>query len=117
MVCKGLAITSSTLSNSCQGVISQCTNIGKPEASVNSFKWSEVTQVSARKTNFPLKVSIKDCHACKSALASHVSLIKCRLPQDKIVKINTALISAMHRKKITLRSLQSLIGLLKVALD
>ena len=44
--------------------------------SVNSFKWSEVTQVSARKTDFPLKVSIKDCHACKSALASHVSLIK-----------------------------------------
>jgi hypothetical protein len=42
---------------------------------------------------------------------------ECRLPQDKIVNINTALISAMHRKKITLRSLQSLIGLLKVALD
>ena len=41
--------------------------------------------------------------------------MECRLPQDKIVKINTALISAMHRKKITLRSLQSLIGLLNIA--
>ena len=40
---------------------------------------------------------------------------ECRLPQDKIVKINTALISAMHRKKITLRSLQSFIGLLNIA--
>ena len=39
----------------------------------------------------------------------------CRLPQDKIVKINTVLISAMHRKKITLRSLQSLTGLLNFA--
>ena len=41
--------------------------------------------------------------------------MECRLPQDKIVKINTALISAMHRKKIKLQSLQSLIGLLNFA--
>jgi hypothetical protein len=41
--------------------------------------------------------------------------MECRLPQDKIVKINTALISAMHRKIITLRSIQSLIGLLNFA--
>jgi hypothetical protein len=41
--------------------------------------------------------------------------MECRLSQDKIVKINTALISAMHRKKITLRSHQSLIGLLNFA--
>ena len=41
--------------------------------------------------------------------------MECRLSQDKIVKINTVLISAMHRKKITLRSPQSLIGLLNFA--
>ena len=41
--------------------------------------------------------------------------MECRLSQDKIVKINTVLISAMHRKKITLRSPQSLIGLLSFA--
>ena len=40
---------------------------------------------------------------------------ECRLPPDKIVKINTALISAMHRQKITFRSPQSLIGLLNFA--
>ena len=41
--------------------------------------------------------------------------MECRLPQDKIVKINTALLSAMHRKKVTLRSPQSLIYLLNFA--
>jgi hypothetical protein len=41
--------------------------------------------------------------------------MECRLPQDKIVKINTALISAMHKKEITLRSPQSLISLLNFA--
>ena len=41
--------------------------------------------------------------------------MECRLSQDKIVKINTALISAMHKKEITLRSPQSLISLLNFA--
>jgi hypothetical protein len=41
--------------------------------------------------------------------------MECGLSQDKIVKINTVLISAMHGKKITLRSPQSLIGLLNFA--
>ncbi len=69
-----------------------------------------------------LGVPIKDS---KTVLPSKVIIIdgievdsetmECRLPQDKIVKINTALISAMHRKKITLRSLQSLIDLLNFA--
>ena len=69
-----------------------------------------------------LGVPIKDS---KTVLPSKVIIIygievdsekmEWRLPQDKIVKINTALISAMHRKKITLRSLQSLIRLLNFA--
>jgi hypothetical protein len=69
-----------------------------------------------------LGVPIKDS---KTVLPSKVIIIywievdseimECRLPPDKIVKINTTLISAMHRKKITLRSLQSLIGLLNFA--
>jgi hypothetical protein len=41
--------------------------------------------------------------------------LKCRLPQDKIDKVNSALQSAYHRKKMTLRDLQSLIGLLNFA--
>ena len=59
-----------------------------------------------------LGVPIKDS---KTVLPSKVIIIhgievnsekmECRLLQDKIFKLNTALISAMHRKKITLRSL------------
>ena len=38
--------------------------------------------------------------------------LECRLPQDKIDKVIKALQSAYHRKKMKLRVLQSLIGLL-----
>jgi hypothetical protein len=69
-----------------------------------------------------LGVPIKDS---KTVLPTKVIIIhgievdseemECGLSQDKIVKINTVLISAMHGKKITLRSPQSLIGLLNFA--
>lgn len=38
-----------------------------------------------------------------------------RLPQDKLEKLRTILSSFLHRKKVTLLELQSLIGLLKFA--
>jgi hypothetical protein len=41
--------------------------------------------------------------------------MECRLPQEKIDKVNKALASAKHRKKIKLRELQSLVGLLNFA--
>jgi len=41
--------------------------------------------------------------------------LECRLPQDKIDKVHRALQSAYHKKKMTLRDLQSLIGLLNFA--
>lgn len=41
--------------------------------------------------------------------------LEARLPQDKIVKCLTAIQSALSRRKITLRDLQSLIGLLNFA--
>ena len=41
--------------------------------------------------------------------------LECRLPQDKIDKVKNALHSASKKKKITLRDLQSLIGLLNFA--
>jgi CRISPR/Cas system-associated endoribonuclease Cas2 len=40
------------------------------------------------------------------------SCLECRLPQDKITKIKNGLNHVMKRKKIKLRYLQSLIGLL-----
>lgn len=40
------------------------------------------------------------------------SCLECRLPQDKITKVKNALNQVMKRKKIKLRDLQSLIGLL-----
>jgi hypothetical protein len=41
--------------------------------------------------------------------------MECRLPQEKIDKDNKVLASAKHRKKLKLRGLQSLIGLLNFA--
>jgi hypothetical protein len=41
--------------------------------------------------------------------------MECRLPQEKINKVNKALVSSKHRKKLKLRELQSLIGLLNFA--
>lgn len=41
--------------------------------------------------------------------------MECRLPQDKIVKIRSALQELVHCKKVTLQKLQSLIGLLNFA--
>ena len=41
--------------------------------------------------------------------------MECRLPLDKIQKINNLLCKVQHKKKISLRKLQSLIGLLNFA--
>lgn len=43
------------------------------------------------------------------------NLMECRLPQEKIDKIKTTLLQFSRRKKVTLRELQSLIGLLNFA--
>jgi hypothetical protein len=39
-----------------------------------------------------------------------------RLPQEKIYKVNKALASSKHRKKLKSRELQSLIGLLNMSM-
>lgn len=41
--------------------------------------------------------------------------MECRLPNDKVLKIQTHLANMSHRKKVTLHDLQSLIGLLNFA--
>ena len=74
-------------------------------------------------TLFPkIEISIKDE---KTVLPTTVITIygievdsiqmECRLPLDKIQKINNLLYKVQHKKKISLRKLQSLIGLLNFA--
>lgn len=41
--------------------------------------------------------------------------MECRLPNDKVMKIQTHLRNMSHRKKVTMHDLQSLIGLLNFA--
>lgn len=65
--------------------------------------------IKGEKTHFPTRI------LTIYGIEVDSSVLECRLPEQKLVKIRNKLQEVKHRKKITLKELQSLIGLLNFA--